>query len=72
MNISNIPQISFNDNTFSIESKESLYGSLFQNDSDISKEDNAILDKSIFSLIKEINRKVVSKTMQAIILLEEE
>ena len=58
MNISNIPQKSFNDNPFSFESQESLYDSLFPSDSDISREDYISLDESIFSLLEEINRKV--------------
>ena len=57
MNISNIPQKSFNDNPFSFESQESLYDSLFPSDSDISREDHIFLDESIFSLLEEINRK---------------
>jgi len=57
MNISNIPQKSFNDNPFSFESQESLCDSLFPYDSDISREDHIFLDESIFSLLEEINRK---------------
>ena len=57
MNISNIPQKSFNDNPFSFESQESLCDSLFPYDSDINREDHIFLDESIFSLLEEINRK---------------
>ena len=56
-NISNTPQKSFYENTFLFESQENLYDSQYPNDYDICREEHIILDGSIFSLLKEINRK---------------
>ena len=47
----------FYENTFLFESQENLYDSQYPNDYDICREEHIILDGSIFSLLKEIDRK---------------